>query len=354
MHSVAGRLGHTVRMLHLRITAPTDLASQAVEILEEDPAVSGLVVMASAARKPEGDLVLADVAREAADGVIGQLRSLGIHKEGSIHVEPVQTWLSQSAFEAEQAAPGSSADTVVWAQVTQQTYEESELNWTYLTFMTLATVLAAIAIVLDSQILVIGAMVLGPEFVAVAALGLGLVRGRATLFKRAVSTLLIGFAVAIVLTALAALAARGLGWITEADVTAERPGTAFIYTPDKWSFIVALIAAAAGVLSLTSARSAASPASSSPSPPSPPPATWRWGSRSGWARDLGKYAAAGRQPGRHGSRGMAHAGHPASGVEADLRATREARDAASKAAGIAPSDRRGVGRVSCHPNIARV
>lgn len=241
-------------MLHLRITAPPDLASQAVEILEEDPAVSGLVVMPSAARKPEGDLVLADVAREAADGVIGQLRSLGIHKEGSIHVEPVQTWLSQSAFEAEQAAPGSSADTVVWAQVTQQTYEESELNWTYLTFMTLATVLAAIAIVLDSQILVIGAMVLGPEFVAVAALGLGLVRGRATLFKRAVSTLLIGFAVAIVLTALAALAARGLGWITEADVTAERPGTAFIYTPDKWSFIVALIAAAAGVLSLTSAK----------------------------------------------------------------------------------------------------
>jgi len=241
-------------MLHLRITAPTDLASSAVEILEEDPAVSGLVVMPSAARKPEGDLVLADVAREAADGVIGQLRSLGIHKEGSIHVEPVQTWLSQAAFEAEQAAPGSSADTVVWAQVTQQAYEESELNWTYLTFMTLATILASIAIVLDSQILVIGAMVLGPEFVAVAALGLGLVRGRATLFKRAVRTLLIGFLVAIALTALAAIAARGLGWITEADVTAERPGTAFIYTPDKWSFIVALIAAAAGVLSLTSAK----------------------------------------------------------------------------------------------------
>ena len=241
-------------MLHLRITAPTDLASSAVEILEEDPAVSGLVVMPSAARKPEGDLVLADVAREAADGVIGQLRSLGIHKEGSIHVEPVQTWLSQSAFEAEQAAPGSSADTVVWAQVTQQAYEESELNWTYLTFMTLATVLASIAIVLDSQILVIGAMVLGPEFVAVAALGLGLVRGRSNLFKRAVRTLLIGFLVAIAVTALAALAARGLGWVTEADVTAERPGTAFIYTPDKWSFIVALIAAAAGVLSLTSAK----------------------------------------------------------------------------------------------------
>jgi uncharacterized hydrophobic protein (TIGR00271 family) len=42
--------------------------------------------------------------------------------------------------------------------------------------------------------------------------------------------------------------------VTLADVTGHRPDTAFIYTPDKWSFIVAVIAAAAGVLSLTSAR----------------------------------------------------------------------------------------------------
>ena len=41
--------------------------------------------------------------------------------------------------------------------------------------------------------------------------------------------------------------------VTE-DVTGPRPGTDFIYSPDKWSFIVALIAAAAGVLSLTSAK----------------------------------------------------------------------------------------------------
>ena len=56
------------------------------------------------------------------------------------------------------------------------------------------------------------------------------------------------------LTTLAALAARALGWVVTEDVTGERPGTDFIYSPDKWSFIVALIAAAAGVLSLTSAK----------------------------------------------------------------------------------------------------
>jgi uncharacterized hydrophobic protein (TIGR00271 family) len=249
-----GSVGHTCRMLHLRITAPTEIADRAVEVLEADPAVSGLVVIPSASKKPQGDLILADVAREAANTVIDQLRSLGVQHEGSVHIEPVRTWISQSGFDAERGTPGSSADSVVWADVTQRGYEESELNWTYLSFMTLATLIASIAIVLDSQILVIGAMVLGPEFVAVAALGLALVRRRFSLFKIAARTLLVGFLIAIALTAVATLAARGLGWVVEGDITAPRPGTAFIYTPDKWSFVVAIIAAAAGVLSLTSAK----------------------------------------------------------------------------------------------------
>ncbi len=173
------------------------------------------------------------------------------------------TWLSRSGLDAERRTPGSSADSVVWADVTQRAYEESELNWTYVTFMTLATLIASIAIVLDSQILVIGAMVLGPEFVAISALGLALVRRRWSLLWFASRTLVAGFAVAIALTTSAALAARGLGWVTLAQVTAPRLDTAFIYTPDRWSFIVAVIAGAAGVLSLTSARSGACPGSSS-------------------------------------------------------------------------------------------
>lgn len=63
-----------------------------------------------------------------------------------------------------------------------------------------------------------------------------------------------GFGVAIAVTTLAALIGRALGWITLADVTAARPETGFIYAPDRWSFIVAVIAAAAGVIALTSAR----------------------------------------------------------------------------------------------------
>jgi uncharacterized hydrophobic protein (TIGR00271 family) len=227
-------------MLNLRISSPGDVTEDVLRVLRADPGVSSLAVVRGASLRPVGDLVMAEVAREAANDVVDRLRELGIHKEGSLQIRPAGTWLSQRGYEAERVTPGSGADAVVWAEVTQRAYEDSELSWTYASFMTLATLIAAIAIVLDSQILVIGAMVLGPEFGAVAALGVALVRRRFGLLGLASRTLAGGFAVAIA--------------ITLDDVRGPRPGTAFIYFPDKWSFIVAVIAAAAGVLSITSAR----------------------------------------------------------------------------------------------------
>lgn len=241
-------------MQHLRITSPTHLTDDVIEVFTGDPAVSNLAVLRGASLEPVGDIVLADVAREATNEIIDRLDGLGIPEQGTIHIEPVTTWVSRAGYDAERHTPGSSADAVVWADVTQRAYEEAELNWTYLAFMTLATLLASIAIVVDSQVLVIGAMVLGPEFIPIAALGLALVRRRGTLFRLAARTLFVGFGVAITLTTLAAFAARAFGWVVAEDVTGPRPGTDFIYSPDKWSFIVALIAAAAGVLSLTSAK----------------------------------------------------------------------------------------------------
>ena len=241
-------------MQHLRIASPRDLTPDVLDVLRADQAVTGLTCVRGALVEPEGDLVEADIAREAVNDVVEALRDIGVPVEGAIHVQPVTTWLSRPALDAERRTPGSSADSVVWAEVTPRAYDESELNWTFLTFMSLATIIASIAIVLDSQILVIGAMVLGPEFVPIAALGLALVRRRPALLGYAARSLLVGFAVAIAVATLAALTARALGWVTFEQVTAPRPATAFVYTPDKWSFIVAVIAAAAGVLSLTSAK----------------------------------------------------------------------------------------------------
>lgn len=241
-------------MLQLRIYVPSALADPVLQALDADPGVSALAIVRDASIRPPGHLIMADVAREAANDVIERLGQLGVPRDGTIHIDPAPTWISQAGFTAERRVPGSSADAVVWADVVQRSYDDSELNWTYLSFMSLATLLAAIAIILDSHVLVIGAMILGPDFGPVAALGVALVRRRWALFGLASRTLVLGFGVAIAVTTLLAVLAHALGWINALDVVRPRPGTGFIYTPDKWSFIVAVIAAAAGVLSVTSAK----------------------------------------------------------------------------------------------------
>jgi hypothetical protein len=51
-----------------------------------------------------------------------------------------------------------------------------------------------------------------------------------------------GFLIAILLTILAALVARAVGWIDVGDVTADRPLTGFSWRPDRWSAVVAVLA----------------------------------------------------------------------------------------------------------------
>lgn len=241
-------------MLHLRIVSPTALTPRVVELFHADPAVSSFSLFPGTSIKPVGDIIEAEVAREGANEIIEELKAAGITATGSINISAIPTFLSRNALKAEDEIPGAGADAVVWSQVTHNAYDDTEINWTYISFMCLATLLASIAIILDSQVLLIGAMVLGPEFGAVAALGISLVRKRFGLLRRAAYALLSGFVTAIAATALLATIGRWCGWITAADVTENHPATQFVSAPDKWSFIVAVIAAIAGVLSLTSSR----------------------------------------------------------------------------------------------------
>ncbi len=244
-------------VLHLRVFCPAASVPAALSALGDDPAVSSLGCIPGAALKPEGDLIEASVAREGATRVMGLLDDLGIGESGSIEMVPIEAWISQRGFDASESTPGTDADSIIWPQVVEMSYGESRLSWGFLAFMTMATIIASIAIVLDSQVLIIGAMVLGPEFAAVAALGVALVTRRAHLFYSALRTLVLGFAFSIALTTALCLVCRWTGWISAREVTGPRPFTAFIYEPDRWSIVVAIIAGIAGVIAMTTNRSTA-------------------------------------------------------------------------------------------------
>jgi uncharacterized hydrophobic protein (TIGR00271 family) len=244
-------------LLQLRVTVPPDRTDTVVALFEQCPGTAHLAVLPGASVAPAGDLVLADVARESADGLVEALRDLRVDRDGGIAMVSVDAATSSAARRAEERAPGDGADAVIWEQVVRTTAADSTLSVSYLAFLTIATLLAAVAIVNDSAVLVIGAMVLGPEFSPLAGLAVALIHGRRRIARTAVLSLVAGFAVAIGMTALIAAVGRWLGWYGTELLTADRPETGFITAPDRWSVVVAVLAGIAGVLSLTSAKSGA-------------------------------------------------------------------------------------------------
>lgn len=244
-------------MLHLRLIVPTDRSDDVARLLTETDAVTNVVRVPEVALDPPGDLVHCDVAREAASDILHRLRESGLDRAGSISVQEIDVSLSRGADRAEASAPGFGSDAVVWEEVEARTMEESSLSVTYLAFMCVATMIASFGVLLDQPILIIGAMVVGPEFGPLAGLCVALVQRRSAEGRRSLAALLIGFPVGIV-------AAMALTWVlTSFDLlhrsmlTADRPLTQFIFQPDVLSFVVAFLAGIAGTLSLTSAKSGA-------------------------------------------------------------------------------------------------
>ncbi|MFF9816952.1 DUF389 domain-containing protein [Streptomyces sp. NPDC014006] len=244
-------------MLHLRLITPSDTTDDVVRLIEKTVGTTHLVMLPGAARDPAGDVVLCDVAREAADELLSGLQHLGLERTGSIAAENIDLSLSTRADKAEADAPGEGADAVLWEHLTEATQEESTLSVTYVAFITLATMIAACGVVLDNAILIVGAMAVGPEFGPLAGICTAIVQRTPRLALRSLIALLVGFAAAMAVTAGFGLFMDAVGLFTKGQLEAERPNTGFIYAPDWFSFVVAVLAGCAGTLSLTSSKSGA-------------------------------------------------------------------------------------------------
>lgn len=244
-------------MLHLRLIVPAATTDEVVTLLESTVGTAHLVVLPGAARSPAGDVVMCDVAREAGDELIRDLRGLGLEKSGAITMENMELTLSDHADRAEDEAPGDSSDAVLWEELTEATHEESTFSITYVSFLALATMLAACGVMLDNAVLIVGAMAVGPEFGPLAGISTALVQRAPRLVARSLVALIGGFALAMVITAGFAWLMDAFGLFDRAMVDRPRPNTGFIWHPDWMSFIVAFLAGIAGTLSLTSAKSGA-------------------------------------------------------------------------------------------------
>lgn len=243
-------------MLRLRVVCPAADTDAVVALVSAQPGATHVVRLVGAAVQPAGDVVEADIAREAADEVLAGLDAMGIDHRGGVTLEALDTVLSDAADTAQERAPGDGADAIVWEELVSRTGEESRLNATFTAFMVIACLLAAVGAVTDSPVTVVGAMVVGPEFGPLAAIAVGLVRRRWDLLRRAALAIGVGFPLAMVVTAAATALGEAGGLFDRASI-AHLDQVDFIYEVGPFSLIVALLAGAAGMLSLTSTKSAA-------------------------------------------------------------------------------------------------
>ncbi len=242
-------------MIHLRLIVPPDLLADVLGALQRAPDVTNVWHLPGAATKPVGDLVSCDVAKEEGSSIVAELRGLGLDRRGSIAVESVDASISDAAVRPELEAPGSPADAVVWEEVEGRVEESATLSASFLLLMTIATMIGAIGIITDSIVLIIGAMVVGPEYGPLAGICVALVEGRPRLAARSLEALAVGFPLAIAGAGVLTVVLIETGVAPEALSPLDRELTLFISDPNWASAIVAVLAGAVGMLALTGAKS---------------------------------------------------------------------------------------------------
>ena len=229
-------------MLHVRVVSPADRTGQLVEALAMLPGVQNLVVQAGA-RRPEGDAVVFDVRDGAANPVFATLRELGLDRDGLIAVQRVDavldhtdTPVKRTRYMAREIAP-------VWEMVEATIRAGGVYAPSFYVLLTIAGLIGAVGILTNSQILIVGAMVVGPEYNAIIAVRSGLL------------ALLWGFLAAVLVTLAFSAGIHAAGVPPAAAFTRGiRPVANLINSPNLFSVVVAVLAGIVGVVSLTESR----------------------------------------------------------------------------------------------------
>ncbi|GAA4985880.1 DUF389 domain-containing protein [Kitasatospora paranensis] len=246
-----------MEMIHVRLVVPPELAEETVRALAADRFVFNLVVLPGAARNPDGDAVTCDVLTGAANDTLGRLRALAVERHGSIVVEPVEMALSDTAAAAESHRLGALAHAPVWEEVEARIRAEGSYRPSFYLYLVVAGLIGSVGILTNSQILIVAAMVVGPEYGAITSVALGLERHSRGRVRRGLVALAVGFTLAIVATFLFTLLVRALDLQPPAFERGLRPVSDLIDAPDFFSVVVAVLAGIIGIVSLTEARTSA-------------------------------------------------------------------------------------------------
>ena len=150
----------------------------------------------------------------------------------------------------------SETEVIVWEQVARRAHDDSRLTRPFAVLMFLAGILAAVGILTDNAILIVGAMIVSPDFGPTAGLAVGLITRRYDRAFESVRALAVGFGLAAMAGLMIGVLASGLDRVP-AGYPSSSSVADLVTTINGIALLVAFVAGVAGAVSLGTAKSGA-------------------------------------------------------------------------------------------------
>jgi uncharacterized hydrophobic protein (TIGR00271 family) len=234
-------------MINLEIFGEADAMRTVAGRLDGHDGVSRVRVVE--ATRPGHSVVLAAVRPRAVDPLLDSLHELGVPDSDItlMHVEVVG-----------RAATARAQTSLVWEEVLGAAWVNARPIARYLAFMFVAGVIGCYGVVDRNAILIVGAMAIAPDLLPITAVGVGVVARRPGLAGRALLTIAVGMAIAILAATAFAFAQDQLNLIPSGfSFDSASAALGGLTTIDDETLVVALVAGVAGMLALETRASGA-------------------------------------------------------------------------------------------------
>jgi hypothetical protein len=145
-----------------------------VGLLTTDAGVRNIVVRSASARRPDGDVIQCDLAAGSANPVLQQLHDLGIGEHSPVAVHIVDAALPEPSPPTRRGRRRRLGEIApVWELLYARIRADAVYAPSFYMLLIIAGLIAAVGILTNSQILIVGAMVVGPEYSAIISVASG-------------------------------------------------------------------------------------------------------------------------------------------------------------------------------------
>ncbi|HEY5332734.1 MAG TPA: DUF389 domain-containing protein [Solirubrobacterales bacterium] len=200
----------------------------------------------------EGQTVfVADVEPAAADELVEAIEELGISVD-----DYVLTRVDVVAPQRLHLTGHRAIDGLAWVEVMGQARANSWPLARYLALINVAAVIAALGVIVNSSILVVGAMAVSPDLLPICATCVGIVAGRRRLALRAFATLTLGLGLVVVTAMVLSALLKWTGFLPDGFKVEHSS----LRTLAHLDYSTILVAAAAGIAAMLSFESGAAAA----------------------------------------------------------------------------------------------